>query len=339
MKRLSSASASLALAAVLAACSGASAALRPPGRRRTGRPAGGDGSSIVAKDLKFTTRLVTAPRGRGLRPIVLDNQEARPAQHRHQGRGGQRVFKGEIVTSTKITEQRPGARRRHVRLPLRSPSGHEGHDHRGVALRPRVLAASDPGPAARSGVTSSCEPGEYPRSLNPTGDRDARIIDLAKRYGPVVALDGATLHRPPGPDRRLPGAQRRRARPRRCAASSAWPGRTAARSAGRASRSIARRACASATCPSSAASTRGCGSASSSATSPSSTACPAATPTRPLRAGWSGWASATARSRSSRSCRTATSSASSSRPRWRTTRSCSSSTSRSPASTRSASRR
>ena len=61
--------------------------------------------------------------------------------------------------------------------------------------------------------------------------------------------------------------------------------------------------------------------------------------TPPPPAGSTGWASPTAPSRSSRSSRTATSSASSSARRSSTTRSCSSSTSRSPASTRSASRR
>ena len=60
---------------------------------------------------------------------------------------------------------------------------------------------------------------------------------------------------------------------------------------------------------------------------------------RGRRAGSSGWAWPTGRSPSSRSCRTATSSGSSWRRRSSTTRSCSSSTSRSPASTRSASRR
>ena len=60
------------------------------------------------------------------------------------------------------------------------------------------------------------------------------IIDLAKRYGPVVALDGATFTARPGrssdsSDRMAP------ARPRRCAASSAWRP-IAARSAGPAAR-------------------------------------------------------------------------------------------------------
>ena len=62
-------------------------------------------------------------------------------------------------------------------------------------------------------------------------------------------------------------------------------------------------------------------------------------PTRRRPAGSSGWAWATVPSRSSRSSRTATSSGSSSPSRSPTIRSCSSSTSRSRASTRSASRR
>ena len=106
------------------------------------------------------------------------------------------------------------------------------------------------------------------------------IIDLAKRYGPVVALDGASFTARPGPDRRLPRAERRGQDHDDALHLRARPARIAARSAGRAPRWIARRVCASATCPSSAASTRGCASPSSSATSPSSTACPARRPTR-----------------------------------------------------------
>ena len=98
------------------------------------------------------------------------------------------------------------------------------------------------------------------------------IIDLAKRYGPVAALDGATFRADPAASS-ASSAPTAPARPPRCAASSAWPGPTAARSAGTASPSTARPACGSATCPSSAACIRGCASPSSSATSPSSTAC------------------------------------------------------------------
>ena len=36
------------------------------------------------------------------------------------------------------------------------------------------------------------------------------IVDLAKRYGPVVALDGATFNAATGPHRRLPRTERRR---------------------------------------------------------------------------------------------------------------------------------
>ena len=91
---------------------------------------------------------------------------------------------------------------------------------------------------------------------------DARDPDLAKRYGAVVALDGATFTPDPAGSS-ASSARTAPARRPRCAASSASSGRTAARCAGRAGRSTARRACASATCPSSAACTRGCGSASS----------------------------------------------------------------------------
>ena len=48
------------------------------------------------------------------------------------------------------------------------------------------------------------------------------VIDLAKRYGPVVALDGASFRAAPAGSS-ASSAPTAPARPRRCAASSAWP--------------------------------------------------------------------------------------------------------------------
>jgi ABC-2 type transport system ATP-binding protein len=99
------------------------------------------------------------------------------------------------------------------------------------------------------------------------------IKDLSKRYGDVVALDGAVVQRPPGRIVGFLGPNGAgKTTTMRCIFGLRRPtGRDAlARPADhRETRS------ASATCPSSAASTRGCGSASSSATSPSTTGCPA----------------------------------------------------------------
>ena len=35
------------------------------------------------------------------------------------------------------------------------------------------------------------------------------VSDLSKRFGPVTAVDGLSLHGPPGPGHRLPRAERR----------------------------------------------------------------------------------------------------------------------------------
>ena len=89
------------------------------------------------------------------------------------------------------------------------------------------------------------------------------IKDLSKRYGDVVALDGASFTARPGPARRLPGPNGAgKTTTMRCIFGLARPDRGEVPGAAR--RSTGRRASASATCPSSAASTRGCGSASSS---------------------------------------------------------------------------
>ena len=90
------------------------------------------------------------------------------------------------------------------------------------------------------------------------------IDDLSKRYGAVVALDGASFTAQPGPARRLPGAERRGQDDDDALHLRAGPPGPRRRSAGTAGRSTRQPGSASATCPSSAGCTRGCGSASSS---------------------------------------------------------------------------
>jgi plastocyanin len=106
MKRLTLTLGLLALAAVLAACSGASAA--DPGTATPDGPGApsADAVSIVAKDMKFVQTDVTVPAGKPF-AIAFDNQEGAPHNMAISSAGGPSVFKGEIVSSTKVTYQVP----------------------------------------------------------------------------------------------------------------------------------------------------------------------------------------------------------------------------------------
>jgi plastocyanin len=105
MKRLTLTFGLLALAAVLAACSGASAA---PGQQST-PPAGNTGGAtvaVVAKDIKFVTPAVTVKAGAAF-AIDFDNQDGAPHNIAISDAGGAKVFKGDIVSSSKVTYQVP----------------------------------------------------------------------------------------------------------------------------------------------------------------------------------------------------------------------------------------
>jgi plastocyanin len=105
MKRLTPTLGLLALAAVLAACSGTSAAPGPQSQAPAGSPSG-DAVSIAAKDLKFTQTAVSVKADKALE-IVFDNQEGAPHNVAIADPSGKNVFKGEIVSSKKITYQVP----------------------------------------------------------------------------------------------------------------------------------------------------------------------------------------------------------------------------------------
>ena len=101
MKRLTLTLGLLALAAVLAACSGATAA--PAG---TPAPAGspgqaGDVVAVAAKDIKFTTTDLAVKAGTAF-TIAFDNQEGAPHNIAISDGNGASVFKGEIVSSKKV---------------------------------------------------------------------------------------------------------------------------------------------------------------------------------------------------------------------------------------------
>ena len=101
MKRLTLILGLGALAAVLAACSGASAG--------TAAPAGSvDPNAIVvnAKDLKFTPTEVSAPADVPF-AIVFDNQEGVPHNMKISDSTGAEVFKGEIVSGQQVTYNVP----------------------------------------------------------------------------------------------------------------------------------------------------------------------------------------------------------------------------------------
>jgi plastocyanin len=102
MKRLTLTLGLLTLAAVLAACSGASAAptVEAPAPAGSPVPAGGT-VSVVAKDIKFTTPSIAVTAGAGF-TIAFDNQDGAPHNIAISDAGGAQVFKGEIVAGKKV---------------------------------------------------------------------------------------------------------------------------------------------------------------------------------------------------------------------------------------------
>ena len=101
MKRLTLILGLGALAAVLAACSGASAG--------PAEPAGSvDPNAIVvtAKDQKFSPTEVSAPADAPFE-IVFDNQDGMPHNMAISDAAGTNVFKGEIVSGQKVTYSVP----------------------------------------------------------------------------------------------------------------------------------------------------------------------------------------------------------------------------------------
>ena len=104
MKRLTLTFGLLALAAVLAACSGATAAAPTPAAP-AGNPSG-DAVTIVAKDMKFVQSAVPVKAGAAF-DLVFDNQEGAPHNVAISDASGASVFKGEIVSNAKVTYKVP----------------------------------------------------------------------------------------------------------------------------------------------------------------------------------------------------------------------------------------
>ena len=104
MKRFALSLGLVALAAVLAACSGASAA---PAGPASAPPAGdGTGLTVVAKDIAFSPTELTVKAGTAF-DLVLDNQDSAPHNIAISDASGASVFKGEIVTNSKVTNAVP----------------------------------------------------------------------------------------------------------------------------------------------------------------------------------------------------------------------------------------
>ena len=104
MKRLLLGLGIAALAVVTAACSGATAAPATDGPVPTA--ASGDAITIVAKDLAFQDPAITVAAGKPV-AIVLDNQDGAPHNIAIKDASGADVFKGEIVSNAKVTNQVP----------------------------------------------------------------------------------------------------------------------------------------------------------------------------------------------------------------------------------------
>ena len=107
MKRLVLGLGLVALAVLSAACSGGSgaSASAPAASAPAAAPAG-DAITVSAKDLKFSTASLTAPADEAFQ-IVFDNQESAPHNIAIKDAAGAEKFKGEIVTSTKVTYDVP----------------------------------------------------------------------------------------------------------------------------------------------------------------------------------------------------------------------------------------
>jgi plastocyanin len=105
MKRLTLVLGPIALAAVLAACSGASAAPAgtpaAPASAGSQVPAGGT-ATVVAKDIAFTTPAVAVTAGSPF-TIAFDNRDGAPHNIDISDASGAQVFKGEIVSGTQVS--------------------------------------------------------------------------------------------------------------------------------------------------------------------------------------------------------------------------------------------
>jgi len=104
MKRVIQLVALAGLAAITVACSsGGGSTPAPTTVSSPGASApAGSGTTVVAKDIAFNPTSLTIPADTATQ-ITLDNQDAAPHNIAIKDAGGTTVFKGEIVTQTKVT--------------------------------------------------------------------------------------------------------------------------------------------------------------------------------------------------------------------------------------------
>ena len=105
MKRLTLTLGLVALAAVLAACSGASAAPGTQDPAPAGSPSG-DVIAVTAMDMKFVETSVDVKAGSAF-AVAFDNHDSAPHNIRISDASGAKVFSGDIVSSQKVTYQVP----------------------------------------------------------------------------------------------------------------------------------------------------------------------------------------------------------------------------------------
>jgi plastocyanin len=101
MQRLTLTLGLVVLAAVLAACSSTSAAPASTNQPPAGSPSA-DAVTVVAKDIAFQATAVTVKAGSPV-SIVFDNQDGAPHNMAITDANGQGVFRGEIVSNSKVT--------------------------------------------------------------------------------------------------------------------------------------------------------------------------------------------------------------------------------------------
>ena len=105
MKRVLQALALAGLAAMTVACSSGGSSNTPAPTAAasgdTSSPAAG-GTTVVAKDIAFQPTSLTIPADTAT-AITFDNQDAAPHNMAIKDASGAQVFKGEIVTQTKVT--------------------------------------------------------------------------------------------------------------------------------------------------------------------------------------------------------------------------------------------
>ena len=105
MKRVLQALALAGLAAMTVACSSGGSSNTPAPTAAasgdTSSPAAG-GTTVVAKDIAYQPTSLTIPAATAT-AITFDNQDAAPHNIAIKDASGAQVFKGEIVTQTKVT--------------------------------------------------------------------------------------------------------------------------------------------------------------------------------------------------------------------------------------------